>query len=212
MTIRCVILDDHQVVRTALSLMLNAQQDIETVGACETRDELLMLVRKERPDVLLLDIDVPGCDVFDTADDARRIQDGLHVLALTAYATDGNIERASQHDFHGFLDKSEPAEVVIDAIRKVERGEVVLSESISKRRQQIDGDGRKERLFTKLSKREMTVVTLAAEGLSMKEMGERLSRSPRTVERQLISAMKKTNSPSRVELVRWAIREGYVRP
>ncbi|MCC7388322.1 MAG: response regulator transcription factor [Phycisphaerales bacterium] len=212
MTIRCAILDDHHVVREALGLLLDAEPDLEVVGTCDTEADLLELVRLHRPDLVLLDLDLPRCDSFEAGAAARKLHPPLRLVALTAFPTDTNIARALKRRFDGFLTKSESAEVVLDAIRQIAEGDSVFSEAVLERCNPAAFSGLGEPKMPTLTARELAVVKLAAQGLSSREIADELSRSHRTIENQLNSAMKRAGVNTRVDLVRWAIREGIVQP
>ncbi|MFI4870169.1 MAG: response regulator [Phycisphaerales bacterium JB061] len=208
MIIRCAILDDHRVVRDGLTLLLNSEAGIEVVGSCASRDALVEIVRDYEPDILITDLDVPGCDAFDASEDARCEQPELKVIALTAYPTDNNISRAVSCGFAGFLTKSEPAEFIIEAIKNVMKGEHVYSDAV---RSRMLGSIAEPKASI-LTPRELAVIALAAQGCTTKVIGEKLGRSPKTIESHLTNAMRKLDVRSRVDLVRWAIREGVVQP
>lgn len=210
MTIRCAILDDHHVVREALRLLLGAEPDMEVVGACDTEPELLEVVRVHRADLVLLDLDLPRCDAFEAGAAARKLHPPLRLVALTAFPTDANIARALQRRFDGFLTKSESSEFLLDAIRQIAEGDTVFSEVVLRRCNLAAGSGHAEPKMPTLTARELAVVRLAAQGLSSREIAEQMSRSHRTIENQLNSAMRRAGVNTRVDLVRWAIREGIV--
>jgi DNA-binding NarL/FixJ family response regulator len=212
MTIRCAILDDHHVVREALGLLLDAEPDLEVVGTCDTESDLLELVRLHRPDLVLLDLDLPRCDPFEAGAAARKLHPPLRLVALTAFPTDANIARALKRRFDGFLTKSESSEVVLDAIRQIAEGDSVFSEAVLERCNPASFSGLGEPKMPTLTARELAVVKLAAQGLSSREIAAELSRSHRTIENQLNSAMKRAGVNTRVDMVRWAIREGIVQP
>ena len=208
MTIRCAILDDHRVVRDGLTLLLNSEEGVEVVGSCASRDALIEIVRNHEPDVLIVDLDVPGCDSFDLSEDARCEQPEIKVVALTAYPTDNNINRAVGYDFAGFLTKNESATFIVDAIKNIVKGEHVYSDSVRVRMQHQLAEPK----TSILTPRELAVVALACQGCTTKVIGEKLGRSPKTIESHLTNAMRKLDVRTRVDLVRWAIREGVAQP
>lgn len=212
MAIRCVLFDDHLVVSEALRMMLEAEDGIQVVGECASAQTLLDIADRHDPDIILVDLEIPGCDPVESALAAKERTSACKLVALTAYPSDANIARAMSRGFVGFLTKSEPAEFIIEAVRGAARGERVFSEFVRSRSVNAQDDHIIETKSSRLTRREIEIVLFAAQGLTTQQIASQVSRSPRTIENQLHSAMKKVGVQSRVELVKWAIREGLATP
>jgi DNA-binding NarL/FixJ family response regulator len=216
--IRVVVADDQALVRMGLRVLLDNEDDLVLVGEASDGGEALAVVRRTAPDVVLMDIRMPGIDGLAalkeiTAD--RRLA-GVRVIMLTTFELDEYVFEALRGGASGFLIKdSEPTEL-LQAIRVVAAGDSLLSPSVT-RRVISEYAGRPTRpaphpKLAELTDREREVVGLVGEGLSNEEIAERLVVSPATARTHVSRAMVKLHARDRAQLVVFAYQSGLVEP
>ena len=217
--IRVLLADDQALIRAGFRALLNAEDDIQVVAEAVNGSEAAALAAEHRPDVALVDIQMP---VLDGIEAARRIAAdpglaGVHVVMLTNYGLDEYLYRALRAGACGFLVKdTEPADL-IQAVRVVARGDALLSPSVT-RRLITDIASRPERpppsdrALAGLTDRERQVMALVAEGLSNDEIAARLFLSPLTSKTHVSRIMTKLNARDRAQLVVLAYETGLVTP
>lgn len=203
--IRVLIADDHPLIRDAIAALLKETGDMELVGIADQAGKAVDLVAKLKPRVVVMDILMPGVDAFQAVDEMRRLSPGTDVIFLSGAAFDTMIEQAKRSGSIGFVSKADGGGPVIEAIRAAVKGEQYFSESL---RSQVHA-GLGERLRS-LSGRELEVLRYIARGFSKKEIGNLMHLSVKTVDRHATSLMAKLDIHDRVELARFAIREGLV--
>ncbi len=211
--IRVVLVDDHVLVRDTLKLLLHQDPQIKVVGVAGSGNEAFDVILREKPDVALTDIDMPGRTCFDVADALARLVEGTVVVLLSGHSHDYYIQMARQAKVGGYVTKDERPEAVIEAIKLAAAGKRYFSPSI---RARMEADGRAPLLFDSavkldlLSLREKEVLVQLARGMSVKEVAAALSISRKTVDNHAQRLMAKLDIHSRSELVRFAIREKLV--
>ena len=212
--IKLVLADDHAVVRSGLRMLLQAQPDIEIVGEAESGKEALAQVRLLQPDVILMDIQMPGMNGIEATRQIKEAGEDTAVLALTMHEDDQYFFEMLQAGASGYLPKRAAPDELVHAIRTVSRGEVFLYPSLATRLVQSylggDGGGDAVTLVSDLTPREQEVLVLIAEGLTNPEIADKLVISVKTVDRHRENIMRKLNLHSRIELVKYAIRHGLI--
>ena len=212
--IKLVLADDHAVVRSGLRMLLQAQPDIEIVGEAESGKEALAQVRRLQPDVILMDIQMPGMNGIEATRQIKEAGEDTAVLALTMHEDDQYFFEMLQAGASGYLPKRAAPDELVHAIRTVSRGEVFLYPSLATRLVQSylggDGGGDAVTLVSDLTPREQEVLVLIAEGLTNPEIADKLVISVKTVDRHRENIMRKLNLHSRIELVKYAIRHGLI--
>ncbi len=209
-----ILADDHQVVREALRLLLEAQADFQVLA--EAGDGLVtaQLVEKYKPDVLVLDIMMPGLSGLEVARKVRRYSPNTRIIVLSMYDAESYVVDALGAGVAGYVLKKSSGQDLISAIRQVLAGNVYLSPALNERAIQAyirrAQDSRADDPYETLTVREREVFQLAAEGASNPQIAERLSLSPRTVEMHRANLMKKLGIKSQTELVKYAIRRGVL--
>jgi DNA-binding NarL/FixJ family response regulator len=213
-----LIADDQALVRAGFRALLDAQDGIEVVAEATDGEEAVQLARALRPDIVLMDIRMPGTDGLQatrliSADDALE---GVRVVILTTFDLDEYVFEALRVGASGFLVKStEPAELV-QAVRVVTAGDALLSPSVTKRLVEEFAERAKEPksapVLDALTDREREVMRLVAEGLSNEEIAERLVVSPATAKTHVSRAMVKLGARDRAQLVVFAYESGLARP
>jgi len=216
--IRVVLADDQALVRAGFRALLDAQGDIEVVGEAGNGEEAVRLATQLTPDVVLMDIRMPGMDGLSAtrgiaADDRLA---GVRVVILTTFGLDEYIFEAIRAGASGFLVKdTEPGELV-QAVRVVAGGEALLSPSVTKQLiAEFAARAKEPRTpdsLEQLTDREREVVALVAEGLSNEEIAGRLFVSPATAKTHVSRAMGKLGARDRAQLVVIAYESGLVRP
>jgi DNA-binding NarL/FixJ family response regulator len=216
--IRVVLADDQALVRAGFHALLDAQEDIEVVGEASDGDEAVRLAAELAPDVVLMDIRMPGVDGLaatrQIASDDRLAS--VRIVILTTFGLDDYVFEAIRSGASGFLVKdTEPAELV-QAVRVVAAGDALLSPSVTRQLLLEFAARAKEPRSTdrldELTEREREIVALVAEGLSNQEIAERLFVSPATAKTHVSRAMTKLGARDRAQLVVMAYESGLVRP
>jgi two-component system, NarL family, response regulator NreC len=214
MTIRIVIVDDHQVVRSGLRMLLAGEEDVEISGEAGTAREALQLVETIKPDVVLMDIGLPDMSGIDATREIKRSFPAVAVVALTIHEDEEYFFRMLEAGAGGYVPKRAAPEELLTAIRTAARGEVYLYPSMASLlvkdylAQDHSGD---TATIDGLTDREQEVLRYLAEGLSNDEIAEQLVISPKTVSRHRENIMQKLHLHSRSELVRYAIRKGIIK-
>ena len=210
--IRIVLVDDHALVRESLSQMLSGEPDFQIVRTANNAEDAIRAAFETKPDVLLMDIDMPGLICFDAADQILRMVDNVRIIFLSAFFHDHYIEQALRVKARGYVTKSEPPQKVIEAVRQVASGRVYFSPEVRSRIIAGDGEvklaGSEQTRAATLSDREVEVLRYLARGLSKKEIATTMHVSVKTVEGHAQKVMDKLDIHDRVELARFAIREG----
>lgn len=211
-TITIVLADDHTLVRRSVAAQLSKAPGLSVVADVGTTDDAISAAIKYQPDVVVLDIDIPGVECFEAARMIHSRCPKTKILFLSAFTHDRYIQSALQVGSLGYLTKAEPPETVIKAIHTVAAGQCFFSAEIQDRIV-IDRDGpvlgreATSRSAT-LTARELEVLRYIARGMSKKEIAKVMHLSVKTVENHTANVMKRLDIHDRVELTRFAIREG----
>jgi len=214
--LQILVADDHALVRKTLCHWLAAEADLTIVADVGTGEEAVAQAQRLKPDIVLLDVDMPGLLCFDAARMIREQDPVVRIVFLSAFFHDRYIEQALAVGASGYVTKSEPPEVLIKAIRAVASGAAYYSPEV--RARIVIGSngaglatGARPKAAT-LTEREVQVLQYVARGRSKREIGEILHLSERTVNCHCASLMAKLDIHDRVELTRYAVREGLVEP
>jgi len=210
--IRILLVDDHALVRDALSGQLSELVEFDIVGTASDAGEAMEVAFELKPDVIVMDIDMPGMICFDAAERIMTRLEEVKIIFLSAFFHDHYIEKALQTGASGYLHKSEPVDTLAMAIREVAAGGDYFSEEVRLRVVKTEkgfslGHGARTRAQT-LTDREIEVIRYLARGLTKKEIGKLMHLSPKTIESHSTRVMDKLDIHDRVELARYAIREG----
>jgi DNA-binding NarL/FixJ family response regulator len=211
-----LIADDHALVRDMLAQHLEREPGISLVGATADAGEALTLAENEKPDVVVLDIDMPGLSAFEAARKIISAAPHARIVFLSGYLNDAYIEQALALEAGGYISKSEPVDAIVRAIRKVAGGSLYFSPQVQQRIV-VDGSGvrlrsgRHARLQL-LTPRETEILGYLAKGMAKKEMARLADISVKTVDQHCTHIMDKLDIHDRVELAHFAIREGLVEP
>jgi DNA-binding NarL/FixJ family response regulator len=214
--ISILVADDHALIRSMLESQLAAEPDMKVVASVADARRAVEEARALAPDVVLMDIDMPGLLSFEAARTIRRYCSTTRVIFLSAFFHDRYIEEALRAEASGYVTKNESPGALVAAIRKVSRGFTYFSPEVQDRLVVgVDGLSLKRRPRTRgllLTDRETETLRYVAQGLSKKEIAGLMDLSVRTVDAHVRNVMTKLNIHDRVELTRFAIREGLAEP
>jgi DNA-binding NarL/FixJ family response regulator len=214
--IRVLLTDDHTLFRQGLRTLLTSEPDIEVIAEAANAGEAVGTAAQSRPDVVLLDIGMPGLSSFEAARQIRRDRPDTKILFLSMYDDEDYLAECMDVGGNGYVLKDSPAEQLTTAIREVARGGSYLSPRMLSRlvndfRTQVrDGEGRLSR-FGSLTKREREILKLLAEGNSVKEIAGNLDLSVKTVEAHKFNLMRKLNLHNKAQVVQYAIQKKIIR-
>jgi DNA-binding NarL/FixJ family response regulator len=216
---RVAIADSHALVRGAFTALLGAEDDIAVVGEAGDSVEALALTERERPDVVLIDRDLPGADGLETTRQifSNPALESVRVIVLSASDEDDELFGALRAGASGFLVKdTDPAEL-LEAVRAVATGEALLSRGVTRRliaevASQPDRYRPSPEELEELTAREREVMALVARGLSNQEIAERLVISLATAKTHVSRALRKVDARDRAQLVALAYETGLVHP
>ncbi|TXK18533.1 response regulator transcription factor [Homoserinibacter sp. GY 40078] len=197
--IRLLVVDDHPVVRAGIVALLDAAPDIEIVGTAAGGEEALALVPSTHPDIVVMDLRMPGIDGDEATARILAAHPGVRVLILTTYESDDAILAAIAAGASGYLLKAAPEEELLAGVRAVAAGEVALAPSVS--RMLVARTRAPEQPAVVLSAREREVLQLVAAGLSNREIGERIHLGEATVKTHLLHAFAKLEVSDRTRAV-----------
>jgi DNA-binding NarL/FixJ family response regulator len=213
--IRVVVVDDQGLVRAGLVSILATQPDLEVVGEASDGDEALRVVRDTEPDVVLMDVRMPGTDGIEAT--RQLASESCRILMLTTFDLDEYVYAAMKAGASGFLLKDAPPELLIEAVRAAARGDALLAPAITRRlveefvRRPAPGVTRPEQL-DRLTARETEVLAEVARGLSNAQIAERLFLSEATVKTHVTRTLTKLRLRDRAQAVVLAYESGLVRP
>jgi DNA-binding NarL/FixJ family response regulator len=215
MTIRVVLADDQAVVRDGLVLLLSASEDVEVLGAAGDGEEAVAMCLEHNPDVALLDLRMPELDGAQVTAALAEKSPTIRVLILTTFADDDAVLPALRAGAAGYLTKDTTGEALVAGIREVAAGRTVLDATVQRRLVEL-ATGANPPAAPELSpetdgltRREVDVVRLVAEGLSNQQIARRLVVGEATVKTHLNHVLSKLDVDGRPGLVAWAWRQGF---
>jgi DNA-binding NarL/FixJ family response regulator len=204
--IRVLLVDDQHLIRAGLRMLCDAQPDIEVVGEADDGREALDQARLKKPDVVLMDVRMPGMDGIEATSRILADRPATRVLVLTTFGDDDHLYPALTAGACGFLLKDAPPADLLDGVRRAAAGDSPFSQEVLQRLVQraVHARAQTPRPSQGLTTREQDVLNLVAEGLSNTEIADRLHIGVTTVKTHITSLMTKTDSPNRVRLALFA--------
>lgn len=214
--IRLLLVDDHEIVRAGLRMLFLAEEDMEIVAEAGSGAEALTAVSQTRPDVVIMDVAMPGMSGIEATRRIKEASPETAVLALTMHEDEQYFFEMLNAGASGYVPKRAAPDDLVSAIRAVSQGQAFLYPSLAKLLvqdflQRSDGEGGdEETAVTGLTPREREVLIAIAEGHTNREIAEKLVISVKTVDRHRENIMRKLNLHNRVELVKYAIEKGLI--
>jgi DNA-binding NarL/FixJ family response regulator len=208
-----LLADDQALVRTGFALILNAEADIEVVGEAGNGEEAVRQATELRPDVVLMDVRMPGLDGIEATRQITGALPSTRVLMLTTFDLDDYVIAAFRAGASGFLLKTAPRDQLVAAVRTVQAGEALLA-PISTRRliEQFAHPPKESSALAALTAREREVLVLLARGLSNAEIAAKLVVEPSTVKSHVAGLLSKLDCRDRIQAVVFAYESGLIRP
>lgn len=209
---RILLVDDHDLLRRMLAEHLEKEGVFEVVGSAADADEAVTLAERCHPDLIVMDIDMPGADCFEAARTILASWPATRIVFLSAFVHDRYIEDALRVGAMGYLTKTESPQKVVAALREVAAGRAAYSDEV-RSRMVVGSSGMslvqpsRSRAAT-LSRREIEVLRYVARGMATKEIAQIMHVSAKTIDNHRSNLMDKLDIHDRVELARFAIREG----
>ncbi len=210
--IRILIADDHPIVREGLATVLNQEEDLKVVGLAENGLEAVAQARKLRPDIILMDLQMPEMDGVEAIHGIKQEAEGIGIIILTTYDADDYIFRGIEAGARGYLLKDSPPEEVLKAIRAVHKGESLIQPKVASRlRDRFSQLARAPDTGEILSPREVEVLQLMAKSSVNKEIAAELLIGESTVKTHIVHIFNKLAVKGRTEAVAEAARRGIIR-
>jgi DNA-binding NarL/FixJ family response regulator len=209
--IRILLADDHQMLRDGLRALLESQPDMCVVAEAGTGDEAIRLAASTQPDVIVMDLGMPGTSGLEAIREIRRQKLAAHIVVLSMHGGKEIVMQAIQAGSDGYVLKSSAHTNLLQAIRVVHRGECFLGPSAATVVvDELLDEHREAKQLSVLSDREMEVLRWTAMGFTSREVAERLALSPKTVDTYRQRAMEKLELNNRSDIVRFALRAGLL--
>jgi DNA-binding NarL/FixJ family response regulator len=210
--IRILVADDHPMLREGLVSVLSTQPDFEVIGEATDGSQTVRLAERLEPDVILLDLEMPGLDGVAALEKLRDAGSGARTIVFTAYDTDERILGALRAGARGYLLKGASRTEIFDAIRTVHSGGSLLGPVVTTRLLEHVERGDEQERPNNLTPRELEVLALLTRGRKNSEIADTLFISERTVKFHVSSILGKLDAENRTEAVRVAVRRGLVEP
>ena len=204
---RVLIIDDHVMVRDGVAEIIKHEPDLDVCGMATTAYEGIEAVNKLKPDLVIVDITLPGKNGIEFIKDARAMQPDLRILVMSMHDESLYADRVLRAGGRGYIRKQEGGEKLIAAMRRVLNGEIAVSEKMTgKLLEKFSGRKTMDSPLEGLSDRELEVFQLIGQGKTMKEIGDELHLSPKTVEVHRAHIREKLKITSAAELISYAAR------
>lgn len=206
-----LLVEDHEIVRQGFRALLEAEPGLKIVAETGDGLEVLPLVASHRPDILILDLMLPGLNGLEVVRRVNQRHPGLGIVVLSMHADPAYVEQAMRLGASAYVRKESGASVLRRAVREVVTGRRFLDPALPGELLNLDVSVQEDPLldpYVFLSEREREVLQLTAEGLTLKETAERLSISPKTIEKHRNSILKKLGLKNQAEMIRFAVSHG----
>ena len=208
--IQILLVDDHDLVRAGLKRILEDVNNIKVIGEACTGEEAIQMVRLRKPDVVIMDVNMPGIGGLETTRKIMQIDANIKVIVVTVHVEEPYPTRLLEAGAAGYLTKSCAVDEIVMAIQAVAKGERYVSADIARQVALSMLPGGKRSLFEKLSQREMQVMLMVTQGQSIQDISDRLCLSPKTVSTYRYRLYEKLAVENDVELTHLAMRHGII--
>lgn len=213
--IRVLVVDDHELVRSGITRMLADNPDLDVIGQASSGEEAIEFVRENRPDIVLMDIRMPGIGGLEATRRILRLDDSIRVIVVTACADDPYPSRVMQSGAQAYITKGADIQEMVRAIRKAHSGQRYISPEIAQKMAlkqlagEKDDDGELAK-FDRLSEREMQIAMMVVDCQKVQDISDKLCLSPKTVNSYRYRIFEKLEISSDVELALMAVRLGLL--
>lgn len=210
--IRLILCDDHRLVRAGLRRVLDDAAGIEVIAEAASGEEVIDLARELNPDVILLDVNMPGIGGLEASRRILQRSPGIKIIAVSMHTEEPYPSRLLATGARGYISKDAAADEVVSAIRKVAQGGIYVAASVASNlaASLVKGADADKSPFERLSQREMQVMIMVTKGLTNQEISDSLCLSPKTVSTYRYRLFEKLNVSNDVELTRMAMRYGVL--
>ncbi|HKJ95905.1 MAG TPA: UvrY/SirA/GacA family response regulator transcription factor [Gammaproteobacteria bacterium] len=208
--INVVLVDDHQLVRTGIRRILDDADDVHVIGEAQSGEEAIKLVGELRPNVVLMDVHMPGMGGLEATRKLLRVAPDARIIALTVHVDEPYPSRLLEAGAFGYLTKGCDEAEIVKAIREVALDRRYISADIAQQMALSGLEGGSRDPFEKLSQREIQVMLMVTEGHRLQEISDRLCLSPKTVSTYRYRLYEKLGVTNDVELTRLVIRHGLI--
>lgn len=210
MTIKVLLVDDHELVRTGIRRLLDDFDDIEVIAEAESGEVAITLARKLRPQVVLMDINMPGIGGLEATRKLTQIDPDIKIIVVTIHLDEPFPTRLLKAGASGYLTKGCAVSEIVDAIRQVSKGKRFISSDVAQQLAMTMLPGNDKSPFDSLSQRELQVMLMVTQGQKIQEIADKLCLSPKTVSTYRYRLFEKLNIKSDVELTHLAMRHGMI--
>ncbi|MCH8498995.1 MAG: UvrY/SirA/GacA family response regulator transcription factor [Marinobacter sp.] len=212
--IKVLVVDDHDLVRSGISRMLADDPDIQVIGEASSGEDAIDFVRRDVPDIVLMDIRMPGIGGLEATKRILRIDDAIRVIAVTACADDPYPTRVMQAGASAYITKGADIREIVRAIRVAHTGQRYISPEIAQKMalKQLSGeaDDDEQSIFDRLSERELQIALMVVNCQKVQDISDKLCLSPKTVNSYRYRIFEKLGISSDVELALMAVRLGLL--
>ncbi|KMJ58703.1 LuxR family transcriptional regulator [Bacillus sp. LL01] len=208
--INVMLVDDHAILRDGLKSIISLESDMKVLGEATGGKEMVAFLEKDRPHVIVMDINMPNQDGIELTKIVKKEYPEIKVLILTMYKHDEYFMSAIKEGADGYLLKDSPSDQVVDAIRTVFKGESIIHPAMTKKLIDYHQKGIQQAEDSTLTEREKEVLVCLVEGLSNKEIAQRLFISDKTVKIHVSKIFKKLDVKSRSQVVIYAVQHKLV--
>lgn len=210
--IRILVVDDHELVRTGITRMLSDDKEIEIIGEAESGEAAVEQVRRDPPDVVLMDLRMPGIGGLEAMRRILRINDDVRIIAVTACADDPYPTRVMQAGAHAYITKGADLQEMLQAVRRASLGQRYISPEIAQKMAlgKVNGGDEDHNAFDELSERELQIATMIVQCQKVQQISDRLCLSPKTVNTYRYRIFEKLGIESDVELTLKAVKHGIL--
>jgi two-component system invasion response regulator UvrY len=208
--IEVLIVDDHQLVRKGLKTILESDEDIKVVGEGTTGEEAIELAAEHNPDVMLMDVNMPGIGGINAAKQIRRRHPKTQIIVVTAMSQEAFSYSLQEVGVLGFLSKDSNPSEMVEAVHTVVHGEVYMSRDVAQQLALAKQPGDTASKMSELSDRELQVLLMITKGMRVQEISESLFLSPKTISTYRQRIQDKLGVNNDIELTYWALRHNII--
>ena len=210
MSIKVLLVDDHELVRTGIRRLLDDFSDIEVIAEAESGEAAITMVREQRPQVVLMDVNMPGIGGLEATRKLTQIDPDVKVIVVTIHLDEPFPTRLLKAGASGYLTKGCAVNEIVDAIRQVSNGKRFISTDVAQQLAMTMLPGSDKSPFDALSQRELQVMLMVTQGQKIQEIADKLCLSPKTVSTYRYRLFEKLEVKSDVELTHLAMRHGMI--